>query len=147
MIVSTCRIHYRCSEKYKSWFPKKPPYIIDPANPFNNVYKSGIKRCEPAVPDDGKWTNFVKHIDSLDLSIPLEQNWSTIDMYRPLINHHFGNNKIYCIYFVPPFMVYYVSFHYRNFLYAYTYYIAYLYALMFINISIFINHKYLPFPP
>ena len=52
-----------------SYFPKQP-YIIDPANPFNNVYKSGISRYladYPEISDDGNWTNFVRHINSLDL--------------------------------------------------------------------------------
>ena len=50
-----------------------PPYIIDPANPFNNVYLSGIGKYEANSPEgtyepgDGNWTQFVCYVDTLDL--------------------------------------------------------------------------------
>ena len=48
------------------------PCIIDPANPFNNVYKSGVAyyrgREDNYGPGDGNWTNMVTYIDHLDLS-------------------------------------------------------------------------------
>ena len=53
------------------------PYIIDPANPFNNVYHSGISRHrannkeDTYGPGDGNWTVFVHYIDSLDLSVSI----------------------------------------------------------------------------
>ena len=52
------------------------PYILDPANPYNNLYLSGIgnyKASEPEAkykygPGNGNWTAFVAKIDTLDLS-------------------------------------------------------------------------------
>ena len=64
------------SKNFVSYFPSWP-YIIDPANPFNNVYKSGISRYKANSPEgtyepgDGNWSNFVRYIDSLDLSLKL----------------------------------------------------------------------------
>lgn len=55
----------------------KVPYIIDPANPFNNVYYSGISQHrannkeDTYGPGDGNWTVFVRYIDSLDLSVSI----------------------------------------------------------------------------
>lgn len=58
--------------KFARDFPAAP-YIIDPSNPFNNVYISGIGKYIANSPEgtyypgNGKWTNLVKHVDSLDL--------------------------------------------------------------------------------
>ena len=41
------------------------PHIIDPTNPANNLYLSGIQRGEPGK---NKWTLLAEKIASLDLS-------------------------------------------------------------------------------
>ena len=49
------------------------PYILDPANPFNNMYKSGVGPYDPNshfceyAPGNGKWGPFVAKVRSLDL--------------------------------------------------------------------------------
>ena len=50
------------------------PYILDPANPFNNMYKSGVGPYDPNkhffrgyAPENGKWGPFVAKVHSLDL--------------------------------------------------------------------------------
>ena len=51
------------------------PCILDPVNPFNNVYVSGIayyranSRVSRYDEGDGDWTEFVRDIDTLDLTI------------------------------------------------------------------------------
>ena len=53
-----------------------PPRIIDPANPVNNVWKTGFKKYKPGErisdyePGDGN-------------AVPLRQKIDTIDLYRP----------------------------------------------------------------
>ena len=42
--------------------------ILDPANPFNNVYRSGVKSKPEKV--GAEWDKFVSLIDSLDLNEP-----------------------------------------------------------------------------
>lgn len=50
-------------------FDHQSPYIIDPANPSNNVYLSGVKTSK----DHGlSWKKFSNAIDELDLSLPLQ---------------------------------------------------------------------------
>jgi hypothetical protein len=51
------------------------PCILDPANPFNNLYKSGLHpykggniRKDRYNEGDGDWTNMVEYIGQLDLS-------------------------------------------------------------------------------
>ena len=62
---------------YTAVFPAHGPYIIDSANPFNNVYISGIGHYDAGSPEgtyekgDGDWTLFVQNIASLDLSQPV----------------------------------------------------------------------------
>ena len=52
----------------------RAPFIMDPANPYNNLYETGIARYRAGsaegtyAPGDGNWTVFVRRIDSLDLS-------------------------------------------------------------------------------
>lgn len=52
----------------------RAPFIMDPANPYNNLYVTGIGpyTADSAegtyAPGDGNWAMFVRHIDSLDLS-------------------------------------------------------------------------------
>ena len=63
------------SRDYVSYFPRRSqPCIIDPANPFNNVYVSGISRYSANSSEgtyeqgDGNWTNFVRYIDTFSLT-------------------------------------------------------------------------------
>ena len=42
-----------------------PPRIIDPINPANNLYLSGVFRCEK---ERNKWEPFMRKVDYLDLS-------------------------------------------------------------------------------
>ena len=46
---------------------RSPPYIIDPANPSNNLYISGITKGQSYYPD-GDWMKFRSRINSLNLS-------------------------------------------------------------------------------
>lgn len=48
-----------------------PPRIIDPANPSNNLYKSGVGP-NPYGVGDGKWATFRHEIDTLDLTVRAE---------------------------------------------------------------------------
>ena len=48
-----------------------PPRIIDPANPANNVYLSGIGRSEYG-PGDGRWSVLAQKIGTLNLAITAE---------------------------------------------------------------------------
>ena len=71
-------------QRYTSIFPLRP-YIIDPANPFNNVYLSGIGKYEANSPEgtyeqgNGKWTTFVRYVSTLDLS---QNDGTSKRMYR-----------------------------------------------------------------
>ena len=53
--------------------PQGQPYILDPANPFNNLYQSGVGSFDPGThfceyaPGDGKWEPFAEKVHSLDL--------------------------------------------------------------------------------
>lgn len=52
-------------------FQHEPPYIIDPANPCNNVYKSGLKNSS----GQGiiySWRTIRRLIAKLDLTLPLK---------------------------------------------------------------------------
>jgi hypothetical protein len=55
----------------------RPPRILDPANPANNLYISGVdsyspyQHCGEYVVGDGNWTLLARLIDSLDLSKPV----------------------------------------------------------------------------
>ena len=55
------------------------PRIIDPANPTNNLYKTGIRRYGPNErahdyePGDGDWTLFKRYIGTLDLTKTVEE--------------------------------------------------------------------------
>ncbi len=54
--------------KYEQYLPKKPR-IIDPANPFRNLYVQGLGQIEPQKDDSSKkrWEIFAREIDSLNL--------------------------------------------------------------------------------
>ena len=55
----------------------RPPCILDPANPANNLYISGVgsytpyQHCGEYVVGDGNWTVLARLFDSLDLSKPV----------------------------------------------------------------------------
>lgn len=55
-------------ETYKELLPACPR-IIDPANPANNLYLSGVHRSERA----NKWTPLADKINSLNLSSTIMQ--------------------------------------------------------------------------
>lgn len=46
------------------------PRIIDPVNPANNVYESGIYKVPEGI---SKWEKFASKIDTIDLSITAEK--------------------------------------------------------------------------
>lgn len=58
--------NYSASEIWK-FNSRSPPYIIDPANPSNNLYISGITKGQP-YHADGDWGNFHSRIHSLNLN-------------------------------------------------------------------------------
>ena len=53
--------------------PHGHPYILDPANPFNNMYLSGVGPYQPGrhfseyAPGNGKWGPFAEKVHSLEL--------------------------------------------------------------------------------
>ena len=63
-------------DRYSSLVPRRP-YIIDPANPANNVWYSGFKgyhrgeKPNDYEPGDGNSTVLKRYIDSIDLSKPV----------------------------------------------------------------------------
>ncbi len=64
---------------YPDLLPSRPR-IIDPANPTNNLYKTGITsyyeandRSHDYGPGDGDWTLFTRYIDSLDLTKTVDE--------------------------------------------------------------------------
>ena len=72
---------YYKKSSYPDLFPRCPR-IVDPANPTNNLYETGIsgrynrKRQDYGDSDgdsDGDWRKFVCHVDTLDLTVPVEQ--------------------------------------------------------------------------
>lgn len=70
--------HYYSLGHYGSVVPSHVPRIIDPANPSNNLYDTGIgyycaneKSCD-FEQGDGDWTAFKKTIHTVDLTKPME---------------------------------------------------------------------------
>ena len=64
--------------QYPTLIPPSPPRIMDPANPANNLYLTGVgkygpyeRRGEYEV-GDGDWTSLQRLIGTLDLSKPVE---------------------------------------------------------------------------
>ena len=51
-------------------FDHQAPYIIDPANPANNVYFSGVIICKSGNANFS-WDKFSANIDCLNLAVPL----------------------------------------------------------------------------
>ena len=77
----TCTTELTCSyywgdavKRYPSLAPRAP-YIVDPANPANNMWFSGFKRYAAGEkpndyePGDGNSTVLKRHINTMDLSI------------------------------------------------------------------------------
>lgn len=51
---------------------------MDPANPANNLHETGIsghlnRKCRDYGDGDGDWRKFVQCVDTLDLTVPVEQ--------------------------------------------------------------------------
>jgi hypothetical protein len=71
-------VYDNVQERIRHYSPVKLPDIVDVANPFNNVYKSGIGNYfskDPQAsyhPGTGNWTNFSNWIDNFDLSLPIQ---------------------------------------------------------------------------
>ena len=65
-------------QRQRTYVPAEVPSILDCANPFNNVYKSGIGnyfRHDPEGsyrPGTGNWTSFVERIHNFDIKRPVE---------------------------------------------------------------------------
>ena len=80
-----------------SHFGHQPPYIIDPANPANNVYLSGVT-CKDGS-GNSSWKKLKDHIDRLDLTVPLHTGYQIISMhygqdkYQFLIAEHFDQKR------------------------------------------------------
>ena len=79
--MHTCSVYWESDEYYmREEYPQllpDPPCIVDPANPANNLYTTGINRCPPKERDkpggDGNWTRFKGQIGSLDLTKTVEE--------------------------------------------------------------------------
>ena len=63
--------------QYPTLIMPRPPRILDPANPANNLYVSGVgsysayQHCGEYTVGDGDWSMLTRLIDSLDLSKPV----------------------------------------------------------------------------
>lgn len=63
--------------QYPSLVAPRPPRILDPANPANNLYFSGVGHYGSYEwrgeydPGDGDWSVFVRNVQTLDLSKPV----------------------------------------------------------------------------
>ena len=81
----TCSIYWETDAKgyylikdYDDLLPDLPR-IVDPANPTNNLYMTGISSYRPNdrardyEPGDGDWTLFKRYIDTLDLTKTVEE--------------------------------------------------------------------------
>ena len=70
--------NYYTLASYQSIIPSCPR-IIDPANPSNNLYQTGIGKYYPNSKasdyeeGDGDWTLLVRYIDSIDLTKSVEE--------------------------------------------------------------------------
>ena len=72
-------VYDNIQHRQRVYTPAETPSILDCANPFNNVYQSGISnyfRHDPEGtyrPGTGNWTRLVEWIDSFDITKPVEQ--------------------------------------------------------------------------
>ena len=63
--------YYRARD-YPTLFPPNTPRLVDPANPANNVYRSGIGSYPPNDRShdydlgDGDWSEFARKIDNFN---------------------------------------------------------------------------------
>ena len=69
---------YYKKSTYPDLFPPHRPRIVDPANPANNLYETGIsgqtnRKCRDYGDGGGDWWKFVHYVDTLDLTVPVEQ--------------------------------------------------------------------------
>lgn len=62
--------------KYKQHLPDKPR-IIDPVNPFKNLYNQGLRQIEQQRDDSyaKRWEIFAAKINSLDLTLPTAEGY------------------------------------------------------------------------
>ena len=64
-------------KRQRQYSPITECYILDPANPFNNIYKSGIGNYFGNDPEGsyrpgvGNWTRFAELIDTFNLTQPI----------------------------------------------------------------------------
>lgn len=67
-------VYDNVQQRQRRYTPITEPEIIDPANPFNNIYKSGIGNYFSRDPEGsyrpgvGNWTRFADHIDTFNLT-------------------------------------------------------------------------------
>ena len=71
--------NYYNARDYPTLFPSSTPRLVDPANPANNVYQSGIgpyppkKRPCDYERGDGDWSQFVDKVEHFDLEKSVEE--------------------------------------------------------------------------
>ncbi len=84
----------------------RPPRILDPANPANNLYVTGVssliaahERCGEHKVGGGNWRSLCNNIESLDLSKPM-RHWIWLHLPKiwfghiiPHNSHHLHLNK------------------------------------------------------
>ena len=79
--MHTCSIYWeRCYSlrQHPSIIAAQPPRIVDPANPANNLYVTGVcshkphEQCGEYAVGDGNWSTLTRLIDSLDFSKPVD---------------------------------------------------------------------------
>lgn len=70
--------YYKVST-YPTLFPRDKPRIVDPANPSNNLYRSGIahsdknKKARDYGEGSGDWSTFARFVDTLDLTKTVDE--------------------------------------------------------------------------
>ena len=76
-------------EKYGHYLPEKPR-IIDPSNPYKNLYKHGVCQIEPQKKDSFpmRWQLFLREIHNLDLTVDHSSLCILFALYKNL-NHSF----------------------------------------------------------
>ena len=72
--VSLCRVCWNDQEKHPNCINDWEPYVLDPANPFNNLYITGVARYIPDEPfgdyveGNRNWVPLARQIETLDLT-------------------------------------------------------------------------------
>ena len=70
---------YYSAGDYPTLFPSSTPRLVDPANPANNVYLSGIgpyprkKKASEYDLGDGDWSEFESKVEYFDLEKSVEE--------------------------------------------------------------------------